>query len=118
MLDLEHCGHAVPIQDRLKTNEIDLDYLRLPNQKCIVVKDDIKLMSGKVLHKNCIYGAPVYLTEFSYRKNQKAPENPLAELIDAVVLEEESGRIIDSRHKLVVNCLLPSLLPFASIRHP
>lgn len=104
----EQVGTVVSFNQWLEQYDIDLAYLKLPSTECVLVSQDIKLASGKELHSNCLYGAPVYLTEFNYRKNQKAPENPMADLIDAVVREEEQLRAeISQIHFELLDELLP-----------
>lgn len=107
----EVIGKTLSFEAWLKSNEIDLDYLKLPSLDCVFIQKDLVSPEGKAIHKNCLYGAPVYLTEFSYRKNQKTPENPLAGLIDAVVLEEEQVRTeISQIHFELLEELLPKFV--------
>ncbi len=107
-------GTVIKFKDWVDKNHFDLDYLGLVDLECVLCEVDMLLPSGKSLQQGCIYGAPVYLTEFRYRENQKAPENPLADLIDAVVSEEEQIR---SNISQIHNSLLQELLPQFNIKY-
>lgn len=82
-------GEVVPFSECLKRYEITWDNEYECNLECIHIKEDfVDEKSGVVLlYKDCFYGAPINISNISYKTGIKV-EDPMAKLMSSVVRQE------------------------------
>ncbi len=82
-------GEVVPFSECLARNEIEWDNEYERNMECIRIKEDYvdEKTGGVLLYKDCYYGAPVNITNVSYKSGVKVAD-PMARLLSSVVRQE------------------------------
>ena len=90
----------------------DLTGMNIPNLTVTEIIDDYFCPERKriVLHKGCVYGAPVCLYRFEYLKATKKPKEFLSEIIDESVEKTNSSWLrVKARHDLLLKNIEPEI---------
>lgn len=86
-------------------NELDLSSYAINDCTVWVVSEDIVCPRRKrvILHKNCAYGAPVYLFGYEYTHHTRAPSDFMSSLIDDIAYSNDDiwVEIKKLHHKLM-----------------
>lgn len=82
-------GEVVPFADCLKRNEISWDNDYEQTMECVHIKENFvdEKTGVTLLYKDCYYGAPVNISNVTYKTGVKV-EDPMAKLLSSVVRQE------------------------------
>lgn len=104
----EEVGYTVDFDSYVKSKNLNLDSMSIPNKECVILNQDIKSSWDDcvVLHQECLYNAPVLLVDIIYDRTKGYIKNPLELMVDSLIATEN---IYWSRVKKYHDCLVESL---------
>lgn len=87
-----------------------LQQYKIPDFNVTEIVEDYYCLKRKrvVLHKECIYDAPVYLYSFIFEKSSNKPKDFFSFIIDGTVKENTDSWIeVETKHKMLLDTLEP-----------